>query len=202
MSKDKNKKNNNEIEEEIEQTGPAAEAGTEQEVEPEAEIELDLEDQLLKAQAQAAEYLDGWQRSRAELANYKRRVENQRNEMILLSNASLLEKLLPVLDDLLLALVNDPQKEAHAGTKQEMIKTWIEWRDGVALIAQKFSNILEGVGVVPIETEGLSFDPNVHEAVSYEEHPEKESGQIIGEIRKGYRLGDRVLRAAMVRVAR
>ena len=158
-----------------------------------------IEEQLAKAETVAAEYLDGWQRSRAELANYKRRVEAQRAEMALAANAGLLEKLLPVLDDLQLALVNAPDNAADNG---DLLTAWQEWRDGVALIAHKFANILESVGVVPIETSGQAFDPTVHEAVSHEEHPELKSGQIIAELRRGYKLGDRVLRAAMVRVAR
>jgi molecular chaperone GrpE len=156
-----------------------------------------LEEQLAEAQAKAAEYLDGWQRSRAELANFKRRTEAQRSEMMVSANANLLERLLPVLDDLQLALDNAPG--AEHGTD---LATWQEWRDGITLIAHKFAGVLESVGVVPIETAGQAFDPNVHEAVSNEEHPELESGQIIGELRRGYKLGDRVLRAAMVRVAR
>lgn len=158
-----------------------------------------LEEQLAKAEAIAADYLDGWQRSRAELANYKRRVESQRAEMALSANVGLLEKLLPVLDDLQLALANAPDNTADNG---DLPGAWQEWRGGVALIAHKFAGVLENVGVVPIETDGQAFDPMVHEAVSHEEHPELESGQIIAELRRGYKLGDRVLRAAMVRVAR
>ena len=152
----------------------------------------DLDEQLTEAQAQAAEYLDGWQRARAELANFKRRTEAQRTEMILSANSNLLTKLLPVLDDLQLALDNSPQEDSGS---------WDEWRDGVALVAHKFAVVLEEVGVVPIETEGEFFDPNVHEAISHEANPDFESGQVIAQVRQGYKLGSRVLRAAMVRVA-
>jgi molecular chaperone GrpE len=126
------------------------------------------------------------------LANFKRRTEAQRVEMALSSNAHLLTKLLPVLDDLQLALDNSPQ---------EGDGTWGEWREGIALVAHKFLAVLEEVGLVPIETEGVFFDPNVHEAISHEAIPELESGQIIAQVRQGYKLGNRVLRAAMVRVA-
>ncbi len=151
-----------------------------------------LADQLAEAEAKAAEYLDGWQRARAELANFKRRTEAQRTEMIVSANSDLLIKLLPVRDDLLLALENSPSGDGGS---------WDEWRDGVALVAHKFNSALEAVGVVSIETEGQFFDPNVHEAISHEENPDFESGQIIAQVRQGYKLGDRVLRAAMVRVA-
>ena len=152
----------------------------------------ELLEQLAEAQAQAAEYLDGWQRARAELANYKRRVEAQRSEMILSANADLLAKLLPILDDLELALANSPNGDAEA---------WQEWREGITLILHKFRAALSSVGVSPIQAEGEIFDPNVHEAISHEPSPDHESGQIIAQVRQGYRLGDRVLRASLVRVA-
>ncbi len=152
-----------------------------------------LEDQLAEAQTLAAEYLDGWQRARAELANFKRRTEAQRAEMTLSANADLLTRLLPVLDDLQLALEQSPA---------EPVQAWQEWRDGIALIVHKYLAVLELVGVAPIETGGQIFDPTLHEAISNEANPEYESGQIIAQLRPGYMLGERVLRAAMVRVAR
>lgn len=158
-----------------------------------AEEEPSLEEQVADLQKQAADYLDGWQRARAELANYKRRTEAQRAEMVVSANADLLTRLLPVLDDLRLALENSPEDDAG---------TWSDWSNGVALVAHKFASVLEDVGVVPIETEGQPFDPSVHEAITYEENPDFESGQIIADVRRGYRLGNRVLRPAMVRVAR
>jgi molecular chaperone GrpE len=152
----------------------------------------DLQEQLAEAQAQAAEYLDGWQRARAELANYKRRVETQRAEMVFSANADLLIKLLPILDDLELAVANSPNGDAEA---------WKEWSDGIALILAKFHTVLTSVGVSPIPAEGETFDPNIHEAISHEPSPDHESGQIIAQVRQGYKLGDRVLRASLVRVA-
>ncbi len=181
---------------EAEAVGRIEEAESEiQKVEEEleaAEQEPSLEEQVAELQAQAAEYLDGWQRARAELANFKRRTEAQRAEMVLSANADLLTRLLPVLDDLRLALDSSPQEDAG---------TWKEWGDGVALVAHKFAGVLQEVGVVPIETDGQSFDPMIHEAISYEENPDFESGQIIAQVRQGYLLGNRVLRPAMVRVA-
>ncbi len=176
-------------------TEKTSEQNKEQELETLADKEkepLGLEDQLAEAQAQAAEYLAGWQRARAELANYKRRTEAQRAEMVISANAGLLSKLLPVLDDLQLALENTPEDATPA---------WLEWRDGIGLVAHKYLTVLENVGVKAIETQDREFDPTVHEAISHEPHLDFESGQIIGQIRPGYKLGDRVLRAAMVRVA-
>lgn len=174
--------------EEPEITDAVEEAAAEAE---EAEV-LTLEEQLAAAQDQAAEYLDGWQRARAELANYRRRTEARRSEMVQTANADLLTRLLPVLDDFQLALANFPN---DAGGSLE------EWQDGMALIAHKFAAVLEAAGVVPIEVEGQAFDPNVHEAISFEEHPDFESGQVIEQVRQGFKLGSRVLRAASVRVA-
>lgn len=167
------------------------EGGARDEMEAEEES-LTVEEQLEVAEAQAAEYLDGWQRARAELANYKRRIEAQRSEMALSANSNLLTKLLPVLDDLQLALENTPQEDGGS---------WEEWQGGIALVEHKFAVVLKDVGIVPIETEGQFFDPNVHEAISHEANPDYESGQIIARMRRGYKLGNRVLRAAMVRVA-
>jgi molecular chaperone GrpE len=175
--------------EEPEITDAVEEAAAEAE---EAE-ELTLEEQMAAAQDQAAEYLDGWQRARAELANYRRRTEAQRSETVQTANADLLTRLLPVLDDLQLALANPPKDPA--GSLEE-------WRDGMALIAHKFAAVLEAAGVVCIEAEGQAFDPNVHEAISFEEHPDLDSGQVIEQVRQGFKLGSRVLRAASVRVAR
>ena len=175
----------------VEDAAPDDQAA-EQELEA-AEQEPSLEEQVVALQTQVAEYLDGWQRARAELANYKRRTEAQRAEMVLSANADLLARLLPVLDDLQLALDNSPQGDVGA---------WKEWGDGVALVAHKFAGVLQEVGLDPIEAEGQSFDPMVHEAISYEENPDFESGQIIAEVRPGYMLGNRVLRPSMVRVAK
>ena len=116
----------------------------------------------------------------------------QRAEMILSANAELLTKLLPILDDLELALANSPDGD---------VKAWEEWRDGITLVLHKFHAILTSVGVSPIPAEGEAFDPNVHEAISHEPSPEHESGQVIAQVRQGYKLGDRVLRASLVRVA-
>ena len=76
------------------------------------------------------------------------------------------------------------------------------WVDGFALILRKLQSILASEGVIPIETSGAVFDPNRHEAVTYEIAEGYTENQIIAEVRKGYLLGERVLRPAMVRVAR
>ena len=148
-------------------------------------------EELEEAKTQAAEYLDGWQRTRAEFSNYKKRQEADRVQMMMLANATLLRRLLPVLDDFERAMATLPMNLSQM--------TWIE---GISLIKYKLDAIIESEGVKPVETEGQAFDPRYHEAVTYEEAEGYEDGQIIGEVQRGYMLGERVLRPALVRVAK
>jgi len=169
---------------EVEQ--PEAEAGP-----PEASELERLRKELEEARAQAAEYLDGWQRTQAEFANYRKRQEAERRQWTQMSNAALIAKILPVLDDLERAIQTLPPGLESL--------TWVE---GIFLIKRRLEMVLDTEGVKPIETEGKTFDPLYHEAVTYEEAEGYEDGQIIGEIQRGYMLGDRVIRPALVRVAR
>jgi len=157
---------------------------------PEAELER-LRQELEAAKAQAAEYLDGWQRTQAEFANYRKRQEAEFMERVRLNNAVLIARILPVLDDLERAVQTLPPGLQSL--------TWVE---GVFLIKRKLEVILEAEGLKPIETAGKFFDPLYHEAVTYEDVPGYQDGQIIGEVQRGYMLGDRVIRPALVRVAR
>jgi molecular chaperone GrpE len=155
------------------------------------EEELELEDKLEQAEAQAAEYLDGWQRTQAEFSNYKKRQEADRAQMMMLANMNVLRKLLPVVDDFERALATLPADLSQ-----------LTWCEGVLLIKVKMDAILESESVKPIETEGQMFDPRYHEAVTYEQVSGYEEGQIIGEVQRGYMLGERVLRPVLVRVAK
>ena len=150
--------------------------------------ELPLAEQLAAEQARAAELRENWQRERADFINYRRRVESERADLIPLANAALLTKILPVLDDFDLALANIPAK-----TKAT---TWV---DGVMLIQRKLLKLLEGEGVTPIEALGQSFDPHLHEAVVVDEDA-KEPHAVVAELRRGYKLRDKVLRPTLVRV--
>lgn len=158
-----------------------------------AEIE-NLRQALAEAQthaAQANEYRDGWQRALADYSNYKRRVERDQAQAQQNATANVLRRYLEIIDDLERALSNRPL-EGEAG----------KWAGGLELIYRKFTNFLEVEGVTPILAEGLLFDPNLHEAIVQEDSPQHESGQVIGVVQQGYRLGERVLRPARVRVAR
>lgn len=147
-------------------------------------------DELEKAQAEAAEYLDRLQRVQAEFANYKKRIERERKELESLANAALISKLLPILDDLTRALETLPEEIRDTS-----------WAHGVALVERNLRTTLEQEGLSEIEAIGESFDPQLHHAVAREETTKHEEDEIVGEIQKGYRLHDRVLRPSMVVVA-
>jgi molecular chaperone GrpE len=168
-----------------------AKAGKEEGLDRDSEDLERLQEELEKANAQASEYLDGWQRAQAEFSNYKKRQEAERAQVMALANAALLRKLLPVVDDFERALETLPANLSQ-----------LTWCEGVLLIRHKLGSILESEGVKPIEADGQAFDPRYHEAVTYEEAPGYAEGQIIGEVQRGYVLGERVLRPALVRVAR
>jgi molecular chaperone GrpE len=167
------------------------EAETASEVE-EAFVDVEaLQADLQTWQAKAAEYLDGWQRARAEFANYKKRVDRDQAQMHENITASVVKRFLDVMDDLDRALKNRPKEGDGAA-----------WADGVELANRKFYTILESSGVTPIDAQGQYFDPNLHEAISNEEAEGFEDGQIIEVVKQGYLIGDRVLRPAQVRVAK
>lgn len=193
-------KSNQLEEQEVQQTeAELVEEDNEELIEEEALLETeDLSDEeelltseLEELQSKANEYLDGWQRSRAEFANYKKRVEREQAQVSQRATANVIKHFLEVMDDLELALKNRPQEGEGAS-----------WADGVELVYRKFSSILETEGVTPIETDGQYFDPTLHEAITNEDNPDFESGQIIEVLKRGYFIGDRVLRPATVRVAR
>jgi molecular chaperone GrpE len=149
-----------------------------------------LQAELDSARAQADEYLDGWQRARAEFANYKKRIERDQVQIYQTTTGSIIKRYLDIIDDLDLALKNRPQDGDGAS-----------WANGIEMIYRKLLTILENEGLTPIEADGQFFDPNLHEALSSEPSEDHESGQIIEVIKRGYLLGDRVLRPALVRVA-
>jgi len=157
---------------------------------PEADELTALKSQLEEAQAKAAEYLDGWQRARAEFANFKKRVEVERQEMRVRSKEDLLLKLLPIVDDF----------ERAFQTVPEELKD-VAWVNGMTMILQKLKSLLESEEVTPIEAEGQPFDPQIHEAMMQEETDQYPDGNVIAELQRGYRLRDRVLRPSMVKVA-
>jgi molecular chaperone GrpE len=152
--------------------------------------EAQAEREQLKAQA--AENLDGWQRARAEFANYKRRIEAERAELTASAGAEALKRVLPAVDDFERAMQTLPDDLKDN-----------PWISGVLMVQRKLNAALEQSGIAPLVTNpGDAFDPNVHEAITHEDSDQFGSEQIIGEVQRGYKIGDRILRPAMVRVAR
>ncbi len=129
-------------------------------------------------------------RKTAEFDNYRKRIERERREQADQAIVDLLQDLLLVVDDFDLAL----NVEAGASAKS--------YRKGVELIHAKLQDLLRKQGVRGFEALGADFDPNVHQAVAHEVSPEHREGEVIGELRRGYMLGDRLLRPAMVKVAK
>jgi molecular chaperone GrpE len=183
---------------EVKTEAEEAEASVEQQPEAEEAVEAaeeetpSLEEQLELAQQEAGKNLDGWQRAVAELANFKRRQEEQLKRQRDRIKGEVLEGVLSALDDMDLAFQNVPE---------DIDGQLVGWVEGFRLVQRKLNKVLDEQNVMPINTEG-EFDPNIHEAVSYEESDQHEEGQIIGELRKGYQIGNRVLRPALVRVAK
>jgi molecular chaperone GrpE len=152
----------------------------------------DLVEQVKQAKAEAAENLDGWQRARAEFANYKRRTDAERIELSVTAGAEVLARVLPIVDDF----------DRAAATLPGELKDQ-PWINGVLLVYRKLTGLLEQSNVKPIPVQpGDAFDPNRHEAITHEDAAQIESGHIIGEATRGYTLGERVLRPALVRVAK
>lgn len=154
--------------------------------------ELDqLRVQLEKAQQEAAENMAAWQRSAADFSNYRRRTEQERDATIGLANEALLAKLLAIVDDFDRAIANMPPELRE-----------ISWVGGIAAIDRKLRALLDSEGLTPIEALGRQFDPHEHEAIVQEDRPGVPEGTIVAELQKGYRIRERVLRPAMVAVAR
>jgi molecular chaperone GrpE len=149
-------------------------------------------DPVADLQRERDEYHDRWLRKSAEFDNYRKRVERERRELADQSVVNLLQELLLVVDDF------DRASTVDAGEAGEKAA----YRKGVELIHAKLHDLLRKMGVHPIDALGADFDPNLHQAVMQESSPDHREGSVTGELRKGYMLHDRLLRPAMVKVAK
>ena len=166
---------------------PAADTTTTEQTNIEA-----LQKQLDNARSQVTENLAGWQRERAEFSNYKKRQDQQMAELRAFSTINLIKRLLPIQDDFERAQKTLPEGISHM--------TWIE---GVMLIHRKLQSLLDSEGVKTIDVKPNDvFDPNMHEAISQDDADGIESGHVIEVLQTGYKIGERVIRPALVRVAR
>ena len=142
-------------------------------------------------QRERDDFRDRWMRKSAEFDNYRKRIERERREQADQAVTDLLLELLSVVDDFDRALTVD----AGPGDGGA-------YRKGVELIHAKLHDLLKRYGVRPFDALGEDFDPNVHQAVMHEVSPDHREGEVIGELRKGYMMNDRLLRPAMVKVAK
>jgi molecular chaperone GrpE len=198
---------------EVEADEPVAEQGTEQDAEPAAgdeavseradesaeeaaaeaaeEIEDAIAADLEKARTEAALYLDDLRRLQADFDNYRKRTLREQTARTASASQALVARLLPVLDNFELAVSAAEQSRDF----DRMLK-------GVEMVLGALREVLEGEGLVKIEAEGKPFDPERHEAVIAVEQEDAEPGTILDIVRAGYELGGKVLRPAMVKVAK
>lgn len=155
-----------------------------------ADIEA-LRDELSTAKTQSDEYLVALQRERAEFLNYKRRTAEERERDLGLAAEGLIRKVLGVADDFDRAIEARPESIAAD-----------PWFEGLAAIDRKLRTLLDSEGVTPIDAEpGTPFDPREHDAIANVPGTGRPEGEIVEQVRRGYRLRDRVLRPALVAVA-
>ncbi|HEX2470701.1 MAG TPA: nucleotide exchange factor GrpE [Candidatus Limnocylindrales bacterium] len=155
-----------------------------------ADIES-LRGELAEAKAQADDYLTALQRERAEFLNYKRRTAEERERDHGLAGEDLIRKVLALADDFDRAIDARPDSVAND-----------PWFEGVAVIDRKLRQLLESEGVSPIDAApGTRFDPREHDAIATVPGSGRAEGEIVEQVRRGYRLRDRVLRPALVAVA-
>jgi len=183
MSEENISKNKNENEEEI--------------VVEDEELPVDLNlkklrEKLKKCEEEKREYLAGWQRAKADFINARNEEKEKRVELLKFSNAEIIEDILPVLDSFDLAINNEDW--------QKLDKTW---QEGIKLIYNKFIDTLKKHGVEKIETMNKEFNPEEHESLGEIEVADKgKDGIILEEIRKGYKIHNKLLRPAQVRVGK
>lgn len=148
-----------------------------------------LENKYSECEKQVKINLEGWKRAKADYVNLKKRVENDRSENIKYANKELILNLLPILDNF---------KSAYNTLPREMEDN--DWARGIGYIKDQLEKFLKDYGVEKIKTRGIMFDPEFHEAVEKVKSKEKK-GLIIEEILAGYRLNEKVIRPARVKVS-
>ena len=152
---------------------------------------VDVAELLEELQKSNDQNLDMAQRAQAELANYRKRVDDERLAQQQYANSRLIIRLLPIVDELEMALEHSGDMEINAS-----------WLDGITLIHRKVIQMLEAEGLHKIDAIGQAFDPLQHEAVSTEDSNEVATGYILEVLRNGYKLHDRIIQPAQVVVAR
>jgi molecular chaperone GrpE len=157
---------------------------------PESRGTSSMEAKIAELESALAETKDRYLRSAADFENFKKRARQQQLDTIQHASADLIARLLPALDDLHKALDHKP-----AGVDESWVK-------GLELSVRKLEEALGAHGLEPIESVGVQFDPKLHEAIGYEESTEHPEDTVTSELRRGYRIRDRVVRPALVKLAR
>lgn len=176
MTKEKNKEENVE-----------SEVASEEEIVSISDL---MQENLDKASKDASEFKDKYFRALAEMENTRKRLQQEKEEMISYAIDNMLSEFLTPLDNLENAL-------KYTDNLSDEMKNWAQ---GFKMIAQQFTQVLENHGIVPFESVGKIFDPHFHEAVETEVSDTHAEGTIIAEVQKGYRHGERILRVAKVKV--
>jgi molecular chaperone GrpE len=166
---------------------------TETEVAPAPQLAPEQPAGLQAGAAKADEFRENWIRAAADLENFKKRAARERTEAAQFANASLLQKLIPILDNFEMA-------QAAAQTAQG--DKLASLQSGIAMIQQQLKSALLETGLEEIDAAGKLFDPTLHEAVSQQETSEVPEGHVVRQLRKGYKLRERLLRPATVIVAK
>ena len=151
----------------------------------------DSQDQFAQLKAELSKYKDVALRSVADLDNYRKRMAREKDDAIRYANSNFLERLIPILDNFELGL-----QAAKAGGSQSAVQ------DGLMMVFKQLQDFLTSCGVETIDATGQHFDPNVHEAIAQEQNAEVAEGFVIRQLRKGYKLKDRLIRPANVVVSK
>ena len=148
-----------------------------------------LADEIVELRKERDGLHDRLLRQAAEFDNYRKRVDRERRDLTQMAATDLVQELLPVIDDFERALQADaPGAESY--------------RQGLEIIHRALMDVLRKRGVTPVDAVGAQFDPQVHQAVAYEDAPDRRDGEVIEQFTRGYRLGDKLVRPAMVKVAK
>lgn len=158
---------------------------------PTADIpDLSVDSGLSQLQSDLERFRDLALRSQADFENYRKRAAREKEEAVRYANMGLVEKLLPILDNFDLGLNAAKSNESASSILQ-----------GMEMVRKQLEDFLVQIGVEVVPAEGIAFDPNIHEAVGQQAHPEIPEGMVVRQLRKGFRLKDRLVRAAMVLVS-
>jgi molecular chaperone GrpE len=156
---------------------------------PAADATPVLADEIVELRQERDALQDRLLRQAAEFDNYRKRVERERKDWAQFAAVDFVQDLLPVIDDFERALqIDAPGSESY--------------RQGLEIIHRALMEMLRKRGVTPIEAVGTTFDPQIHQAVAYDEAPNRRDGEVMEQFTRGYRLGDKLIRPAMVKVAK